>query len=217
MTARPSKLRLSAPIAASDPVIIGLAGTMLHPDTVFSLLPVDPRAPLVTVDWIAASDKTGLRSVCAALANELTAARAGPIIVIGHSSGGAIALMLALNHPELVSGLLLTNTGANTHGHGDPDAPKRLAAGLTRDIVDKFIDRCFSIAPAPGAAEALRNYALACPDECVVAAMTSQRSIDLAPACRRSPVRSRSCTASATRCGPGCTSMCYSVAWQAQC
>jgi len=43
------------------------------------------------------------------------------VLVGGHSTGGAIALQLALIHPKLVVGLLLIDTGANTHGHGDLD------------------------------------------------------------------------------------------------
>jgi pimeloyl-ACP methyl ester carboxylesterase len=42
-----------------------------------------------------------------------------PVLVCGHSTGGAIALQLALTAPDLVAGALLVDTGAHMTGHGD--------------------------------------------------------------------------------------------------
>lgn len=42
----------------------------------------------------------------------LDALRLGPVVVVGHSMGGAIALSLALDAPERVAGLVLVGTGA---------------------------------------------------------------------------------------------------------
>src|ERR1700675_1521865 len=36
----------------------------------------------------------------------------GPRVVVGHSMGGAVALQLALDHPELVDGLVIIASGA---------------------------------------------------------------------------------------------------------
>src|SRR5437764_1017658 len=44
-----------------------------------------------------------------------------PGLVLGHSTGGAIALQLAIEHPERSQGLILVNTGAHTRGHADLD------------------------------------------------------------------------------------------------
>ena len=180
MTNPSGLIRFATPVPRQGVVIVALAGTMLDPGVVFSRLAHLAEASLVATDWIRASDDAGLRTVTASLAHELNERRAEPVVVIGHSSGGAIAMMLAIEHPQLVAGLLLINTGANTQGHGDPDAPKRLAAsGLVPDVVDRFIARCFATPPSPAMADDLRAYALACPLKCVVSAMNSQRSIDL--------------------------------------
>ena len=182
MTAPDGLIRFTAPVPRQGLLVVGLAGTMLDPGVVFSRLTPVAGASLVAADWIGASDDRGLRTVTASLAHELRARRADPAVLIGHSSGGAIAMMLAIEHPQLVAGLLLINTGANTQGHGDPDAPKRLAAsGLAPEVVDRFIARCFATPPLPPVVDDLRGYALACPLGGVVSAMNSQRSIDLSP------------------------------------
>lgn len=182
MTAGPSRVSFTKSLPATGPAVVGLAGTMLDPALVFSRLVQARGTPVISADWINAAGPDGLRSAAAALADALAASRREPVVLLGHSSGGAIALMLAASRPELVSGLLLANTGANTRGHGDPDAPKRIAAsGLTGEVVDGFIARCFAEPPAPDVRHGLRDYALACSLDCVVAAMTSQRATDLEP------------------------------------
>lgn len=53
-----------------------------------------------TPPWDIAAQVAGLKSV-------LDANAAGPVVVVGHSYGGALAVHLAKLHPELVRGLLL--------------------------------------------------------------------------------------------------------------
>ena len=53
-----------------------------------------------TPPWDIAAQVAGLKSV-------LDANAAGPVVVVGHSYGGALAVHLAKSHPELVRGLLL--------------------------------------------------------------------------------------------------------------
>ncbi|MEP7210478.1 MAG: alpha/beta hydrolase [Alphaproteobacteria bacterium] len=44
----------------------------------------------------------------------------GPVVVVGHSYGGAVALRLALDHPELVSGLVLLAPASHPWGGSAP-------------------------------------------------------------------------------------------------
>jgi pimeloyl-ACP methyl ester carboxylesterase len=52
----------------------------------------------------------------------------GPNVLVGHSLGGAIALQVALNEPELVAGLVLVGTGAQI------PVPPALASAARSDV-----------------------------------------------------------------------------------
>lgn len=53
-----------------------------------------------------------------------------PAVVIGHSTGGALAQELALAHPDVVAGLVLVDTGPDMHEHGDAGAILRHPHGV---------------------------------------------------------------------------------------
>lgn len=59
--------------------------------------------------------------LAADLAAWLAAVSAGPVDLLGHSMGGRIALLTALDHPELVRSLVLMDTSAWSFRPSDPD------------------------------------------------------------------------------------------------
>ena len=62
-------------------------------------------------------------------------------VVVGHSMGGAIALQLALDHPERLSGLVLVGTGARLRVRDD------LRSGFLKDHVRaalRLVERSFA-------------------------------------------------------------------------
>ena len=53
----------------------------------------------------------------------------GPVVIIGHSFGGYIALELMRNHPEIIDGLVLTNTRSEADS---PEAREKRMATVRR-------------------------------------------------------------------------------------
>jgi pimeloyl-ACP methyl ester carboxylesterase len=100
-------------------------------------------APLTDVDAMAAA--------VLALVDHLRLERA---VVVGHSMGGAVALTLALHHPERVAGLGLVGTGARLRVM--PELLARLAADFA-GAVDLIILSVFG----PAAPEQLTRLARA--------------------------------------------------------
>jgi aminoacrylate hydrolase len=68
---------------------------------------------------------------CAALLDHLDAKRA---IVLGHSMGGRVAQVLALDHPDLVGKLILASSGASFPSRGIP-------LGMCLELVEKGYER----------------------------------------------------------------------------
>ncbi|MGI9599383.1 MAG: alpha/beta fold hydrolase [Acidimicrobiales bacterium] len=82
-------------------------------------------------------------------AASLTAAAAGPGIYIGYSMGGRVAIHAALDHPGLVTGLVLIGATAGID-RADQRAARRsadeaLADGLLENGLAAFLDRWLSL------------------------------------------------------------------------
>ena len=86
----------------------------------------------------------------------------GPVVVIGHSYGGAVALRLALDHPELVSGLVLLAPASHPWGASAPFFYKVESTPVVGQIVttlawpfssgaarDSLKNRAFAPRPVP--------------------------------------------------------------------
>lgn len=114
-----------------------------------------------------------LPGMAAAVARALDALRLSPAVLIGHSLGGAVALQVALDHPERVSRLILVDSA----GLGSEINPRLLdlvkaepsREGVRqllelffhdpRQIRDSGVEEAYRNRAAPGGQEALRAIA----------------------------------------------------------
>ncbi|MCC6791357.1 MAG: alpha/beta fold hydrolase [Thermomicrobiales bacterium] len=104
----------------SGPKIVflhGLGGSQSTWQVVLGDLVEQYRVTAIDLPGHGASDKShpsttdyGVESLAAAVADAVGQLKAGPAIVAGHSLGGAVAMQLALDRPDLVRGLVLINS-----------------------------------------------------------------------------------------------------------
>jgi pimeloyl-ACP methyl ester carboxylesterase len=171
---------LVAPVLVA-PVLVALPGT-LCPPAVFDPLAA-ALAGQVTVDpvsWLTGPGPWDIPSVADRVAGHIAAHWGRPVLVGGHSTGGAIALQLAVSHPTAVAGLLLVDTGAHMKGHGDVGAIlDRVRTGWGEDLRAAVLDRSFHRPLDPGVRAGYLRWAAACDPRAVYDVLASQRDLDL--------------------------------------
>ncbi|GAA4402800.1 alpha/beta fold hydrolase [Tsukamurella soli] len=161
--------------------LVALPGTLCPPG-VFDRLAAE-TADAVSVDavsWLTEPGPWDVPSVA-----ERVAARIGdegPVLLAGHSTGGAIALQLTITRPDLVRGLLLMDTGAHMQGHGDVRAIiDRIAADWGADLRAAVLDRSFHHGPDDQTRVQWLAWAAAVDRQAALEVLTSQAALDLRP------------------------------------
>jgi pimeloyl-ACP methyl ester carboxylesterase len=166
---------------SADPVLVALPGTMCTP-AVFEPL-TRALAGQVTVDpvsWLTEPGPWDIPSIAERVADHVSRRWKSPVLVCGHSTGGAIALQLAISHPAAVAGLVLVDTGAHMRGHGDVDATlERIRTGWGEELRAAVLDRSFLIPPAPEVRAGFLAWAAALDQQAVYDVLASQRDLDL--------------------------------------
>ncbi|GAB2806371.1 hypothetical protein GCM10027176_09210 [Actinoallomurus bryophytorum] len=173
--------------AARRPVVFAIPGTLCAP-AVFR--PLEQRlagqVEFDAVSWMTDPGPWDLGTVADRLAARITRRYDAPVMVIGHSTGGAIALRMAAGHAELVAGLLLVDTGAHMRGHGDVDAIlTALATDWGARLHARVLDRSFATALDPAFRDEMLEYAATVPPQAALDALRSQRDLDLTPGLAR--------------------------------
>ncbi|MGI5231644.1 alpha/beta fold hydrolase [Actinoallomurus sp. CA-142502] len=165
------------------PVVLAVPGTLCAP-AVFRPLAgrLAGQVEFDAVSWMTEPGPWDLGTVADRLAAHITRRHGAPVVVVGHSTGGAIALRLVAAHAGLVAGLLLVDTGAHMRGHGDVDA---ILTALATDWGPRLhagvLDRSFATPPDPAFRDELLDYAAAVPVQAALDALRSQRDLDLTP------------------------------------
>lgn len=162
-------------------LVVGLPGTLCSP-AVFD--PVARElAGEVTVapfSWLTEPGPWDIPAVAERAAGHIQQNWPWPVLVCGHSTGGAIALQLAARHPELVAGLVLADTGAHMRGHGDVDAILRgLKDNWGEELRAAVLDRSFRRPLDAGTRAEFLRWAAAVSQQAACDVLASQRDLDL--------------------------------------
>ncbi|GAB3562028.1 hypothetical protein GCM10027445_01840 [Amycolatopsis endophytica] len=165
------------------PILVALPGTLCSP-RVFDRLAagVAGTVDVDAVDWMGGPGPWRIGDVADFVAARIEQRHGGPVLVAGHSTGGAIALALAAARPDLVSGLLLANTGAHMRGHGDVDRILgTIANGWGPRLHAAVLDRSFAEPVPAEVRDVLLAYAAGVPRAAALEVLRSQRDEDLTP------------------------------------
>ena len=164
-----------------ETVLVGLPGTLCSP----ALFEPMTRALAGEVDvvpfsWLTQPGPWDIPSVAERVAGHIAENWPRPVIVCGHSTGGAIALQLAVRHPELVAGLVLVDTGAHMRRHGDVDAILRqVKDNWGEDLRAAVLDRSFREPLDDKARAGFLEWAAAVSQQATYDVLASQRGLDL--------------------------------------
>lgn len=177
-----SHLELTRKPVTGCQVLLCVPGTYCSPE-VFDLLDetLFPDLQLLPISWMTSPGPWDIPTLGRRVAALLRELDLGPALIAGHSTGGPIALVAALTEPSLVSGLLLIDTGANTHGHGDiTSIIKAIEAGGGTEFHERLLRRSFYYQPEQALMQRLLAYAGRVSREAALQALTSQSVVDLA-------------------------------------
>jgi 3-oxoadipate enol-lactonase len=164
-----------------DVVLVALPGTMCSP-AIFGPLSraLEGEAVVDPFSWLTLPGPWDIPAIAERVARHIEENWGGPVLACGHSTGGAIALQLAIHRPELVRGLVLVDTGAHMHGHGDVDAIlRRIQEDWGEELRAAVLDRSFHDPLDDRVRAEFLEWAAPLRPEAVYDVLASQRDLDL--------------------------------------
>jgi 3-oxoadipate enol-lactonase len=157
-------------------LLLALPGGGCAPDIYASIS--HPQIHVQAVNWGRSAGPWDLPTLARRLA-EAVSHRKGRTLLAGHSVGGVIAMLTALESPSAIHGLLLSNTGAHTGGLGDPSLPHRIRTSWNSQAAEQFLRSCFWRQPDSALWHTMVRYLAEIDTELFAEATTSLRQIDL--------------------------------------
>lgn len=164
----------------NKPTVLYLPGSMISP-IVYDNIYLPDTIQQAAISWGTSKGSCNIWDVGKRVAKLINEEQLGKTILAGYSSGGVIAMSAAITGADNIAGLMLSNTGANTIGHGDPSLPHKIKKNWGVEFLDSFISRCFSKPISPIFRSALINYALCFGSDAAYEATYSLRQLDLLP------------------------------------
>ena len=174
-----SNLRVVQGRGAGDgKLVLCLPGT-LCPPWIFPLHTEVTGFRLVGVNWIESPGPWDIESLASRVVELVDELGERPAIIAGHSTGGAIAMLAALEDARAVRGLLVSNSGADVRGHGDAES----ILGSFRDNWNpefhrRFLARNFHTALDEEELQRFVSWAGSVPQQAAADALASQVSLD---------------------------------------
>lgn len=151
-------LKLIGTVKEGQPVLVCVAGNLCSPE-VFDQITLPENMARLYVDYLGNEGPWDMDSLGWQLIDQLKERCSGPIVLAGYSAGGVIAISAASKAPELFAGLVLSNTGPCSIGHGKPGFADELKANFdNEEYIRTFLASCFYEKPSPELLEKMWKY-----------------------------------------------------------
>lgn len=136
-------ITLSGEIETNKPVLLCLAGNLCSP-SVFDRIQVPDSIQKIYVDYLDGDGPWDMDSLGQRLADMILGWEKTPVILAGYSAGGVLAISVACKIPERIAGLVLSNTGPCSIGHGNPGFAAELKERFEDETyIRSFLSSCF--------------------------------------------------------------------------
>ncbi|MEW4411623.1 alpha/beta hydrolase [Clostridium sp. AN503] len=178
-------LNVIGELEKNKPTVLFLSGGNVSP-CVYDQLESDGVFQFAVIDYCRSEPPWDVTSLGKRVAEFIVTAELGQVVLAGWSAGGVISMAAASMHPELISGMLLSNTGPCAKNHGNPDLPKRvLEQWGNRDFFDSLLKGWFSRPVPPLLRLKLLDYMDQVERECAFQITTSVRQVDFREGLKR--------------------------------
>lgn len=136
-------ITLSGKIEMNKPVLLCLAGNLCSP-SVFDRIQVPAFIQKIYVDYLRGDGPWDMEHMGQTLADMIQGWENTPVILAGYSAGGVLAISVACKIPERIAGLVLSNTGPCSVGHGNPGFAAELMERFEDEhYIREFLSSCF--------------------------------------------------------------------------
>jgi pimeloyl-ACP methyl ester carboxylesterase len=158
--------------------VLFIPGSLISPE-VYDNVTLPDGYQGVKVSWINSDCNIELQDVADEIIRFVRDYDLKSVILAGYSSGGVISMLAYLSDKEAISGLLLSNTGANTVNQTNTDLPNRIKTNWCEKDNIEFIKRCFYKPLDDEMFNKLLEYANRLTSEQFLRPVLSLRKIDL--------------------------------------
>lgn len=162
------------------PTIIFIAGSLVDP-MIYERVKIPEGFQAIYLSWMEGTESRNIDFVAEKLAKFISVKKFPKLILAGYSSGGMIAMLTYLNlkDKQLISGILLSNTGCNTATQTNTTLPDIIKTAWTEEAISNFIKRCFSKPLDDETFAKLLLYAKQFPSEVALEPVVSLRKLDV--------------------------------------
>lgn len=137
------KMKVLGTVVEKKPILLCLAGNLCSP-SVFDRIQVPNTMQKLYLDYLEQPGPWDMDSMGWEVVRLIDGFAGLPVILAGYSAGGVLALSTVSKAPDRVAGLVLSNTGPCSIGHGNPGFVQELRENFDDEsYMRNFLSSCF--------------------------------------------------------------------------